>query len=116
LTHKYHAQALEVDGILFPSIKQAERYQELKLLEKSGLIRNLRIEQLHKKELTFTLQEGFRDATGKKWRAIKYVGDFRYIENGQDVVEDAKGYKTKEFRIKEKMFRYRYPEIVFKVE
>src|SRR5690606_7274739 len=59
----------------------------------------------------YVLQEGFRDRDGKYWRPIVYEGDFEYKEDGRLVVEDTKGFKTKDFRIKEKLFRKRYPDI-----
>lgn len=52
----------------------------------------------------FTLQEGFV-YNGKKERAITYIADFQ-IEN---MVIDVKGFRTKEFDIKRKLFLYKYP-------
>jgi hypothetical protein len=113
--HKYGAKKTEVDGITFPSKKQADRYSELKLLEKAGEIHSLKTDETHKKELTFELQQPFTDITGKKWRGIYYIADFMYVENGNLVVEDSKGVKTDKFRIKEKLFRYQYRTIDFRL-
>lgn len=113
--HKYHAKQKIVDGIKFPSTKQANRYLELILLERAGVIQNLKTDETHKADLTFELQPKFRTRTGRAIRAIKYIGDFSYTENGIDVVEDAKGFKTKVFRIKEKMMLYLYPEIELRI-
>jgi hypothetical protein len=41
-------------------------------------------------------------------RAIKYRADFQYIEGGQIVVEDVKGRKTDVYKLKKKLFEYRY--------
>ena len=103
---KYNNRVTEVDGIKFDSEREANRYCELKLLEQAGLITDLKLQP------EFILQEGFRKR-GKWYREIKYIADFRYkdIKNGEDIVEDVKGFKTKEFRMKEKMFEDRYPEL-----
>lgn len=113
--HKYHAKQKTVDGIVFPSTKQANRYLELKLLERAGEIQNLKTDETHKADLTFELQPKFRTKTGLAIRAIKYIGDFRYTENGIDIVEDAKGFKTKIFRLKYKMMLYLYPDIELRI-
>ena len=42
------------------------------------------------------------------------MADFRYEENGKLVVEDVKGVRTREYILKRKMFKYRYPEIEFR--
>lgn len=106
--NKYNAQKTEVDGYIFASKKEAARYGELKLLEKEGYIYDLELQP------KFVLQEKFRDVEGKMHRAIVYIADFRYKnEAGTEIVVDTKGYKTDVFRIKEKLFLYKYPEIVF---
>lgn len=82
------------------------RYCELNILEKAGEIKDLVLQP------TFVLQEGFRDDAGKKWRPITYTGDFQYINKDEKtIVEDVKGMKTDVFKIKEKLFRCKYPNI-----
>lgn len=49
-----------------------------------------------------------------KEKPIHYVPDFTYVEDGKLVAEDVKGYKTDVYRLKRKMFLYRYPEIEFR--
>lgn len=49
-----------------------------------------------------------------KEKPIHYVPDFMYFEDGKLVAEDVKGYKTDVYRLKRKMFLYRYPEIEFR--
>ena len=105
--HKYHAKKCEVDGIVFDSHKEAKRYQELKLLQKVGKISDLELQP------EFILQDGF-ERDGKRYRAIKYVADFQYVQDGKLVVEDTKGYRTNEYLIKRKMFLKNYPEIEFR--
>lgn len=114
--NKYRNKRTIVDGIEFDSKAEAARYKELLLLESSGQIEDLTLQPVYE------LQPPFRDARGRKHRAIKYIADFRYIEvidpqsvQGVDVVEDTKGARTKEFNIKEKLFRFRYPYIDLRI-
>ncbi len=83
------------DGIKHDSIKEANRWCELKLLERAGMIQDLQ------RQVKFELlpkQDGER--------AVSYIADFVYTENGKRVVEDVKGVKTKEYRLKKKMMLY----------
>ena len=106
-THKYNAIKIKIDGISFDSKKEANRYLELKTLERAGVISNLILQP------KFLLQEGFvRD--GKKYRAIFYIADFEYIKDGKRIVEDVKGMKTDIYKLKKKMFLKKYPQVVFK--
>ncbi|MCL4417494.1 MAG: DUF1064 domain-containing protein, partial [Actinobacteria bacterium] len=101
---------VEMDGYIFDSKKESVRYQELKLLEKAGKISGLKVHP------SFLLWPAFRDGHTKKLhRAISYYGDFQYIEKEHVIVEDTKGFKTKDFKIKEKLFRRIYPEIIFRI-
>lgn len=76
----------------YDSVREAKRAVELNLLERSGQISNLR------EQVKFELvpkQDGER--------SVSYIADFVYIENGIEVVEDVKGFKTREFVIKRKL-------------
>lgn len=88
--HKYGAVATVVDGIRFASKKEAKRYTELKLLEKAGHITNL------KRQVRYKLQ-----------METVYVADFEYEwKHGEGhVVEDVKGYATREFKRKAKLMK-----------
>ena len=98
---KYGNVKTEVDGIKFDSQKEARRYQTLMLAQKSGLIRDLRLQH------EFTLQEAYTTCTGKRIRAIKYRADFTYymVDGDSMVIEDvkSKGTKTKEYELKKKL-------------
>lgn len=98
---KYGNVKTEVNGIKFDSQKEARRYQTLILAQKSGLIRDLRLQH------EFTLQEAYTTCTGKRIRAIKYRADFTYYMADGDsmVIEDvkSKGTKTKEYELKKKL-------------
>lgn len=74
-------------------------------------------DQLNRGEITdlalqvpFTLIPGFVGADGKKERPLKYVADFVYKKNGRFVVEDVKGYRTEVYKLKRKLFNYKYKE------
>jgi hypothetical protein len=98
----------QVDGYTFDSQAEAARYGELRLSEQAGAISGLTIHPV------FLLQEAFK-ANGRTHKAISYEGDFGYTEKGVQVVEDVKGHRTEVFRLKEKLFRYRYPHINFRI-
>ena len=85
------------DGIRHDSIKEANRWCELKWLERAGKIQDL---QRQVKFLLIPKQEGER--------AVYYVADFVYIENGQKVVEDVKGCRTDLYKLKRKLLLWRY--------
>lgn len=85
--HKYAAKATVVDGIRFASKKEARRYSELKLLERGGRITNLR-----------------RQVRFKLVQTVAYVADFVYVDDhGKEVVEDVKGYRTREYQAKRRL-------------
>jgi hypothetical protein len=101
--HKYGAKRTEVDGIKFMSQSEANRYVELKRLQSAGVIQNLSLQP------RFILQEGFLNVdTLDKERKIEYVADFMYTENNETIVEDVKGMKTADYKIKRKLFLFKY--------
>ena len=106
--NKYHNQKTIVNGINFDSKREANRYCELRLLEKAGVIKYLELQP------RFLLQPSFRK-NRKLHRKIEYIADFSYVENNNLVVEDVKGVETEVFKLKRKMFEYRYPEYELKI-
>ena len=94
---KYHAKKTELDGITFDSRKEADRYAELKLLERSGAIHNLQ------RQVRYELIPAQKKDGKTIERACHYIADFVYEENGKTVVEDVKGYRTKEYALKRKL-------------
>ncbi|WP_316057616.1 DUF1064 domain-containing protein [Finegoldia magna] len=97
--NKYNAKKIKIDGHTFDSKREAERYCELKLFFKAGLIRNLELQP------RFLLQDEFFDKNEVKHKKIEYVADFLYIDNnGKAIVEDVKGVLTDVYKIKKKMF------------
>ena len=100
---KYHAKKVTVNGITFDSKKEAERYRELLLMQKSGMIRDLR------RQVKFVLIPAQRGEHRKVIeRECAYFADFVYTENGRQIVEDTKGMRTKDYIIKRKLMLYRY--------
>ena len=84
----------------FDSRKEAARYAELALMERAGLIKNL------KRQVRFELiPSQYKD--GKcLYRSVSYIADFVYEQNGETVIEDTKGFKTPEYIIKKKLMYY----------
>ena len=105
---KYNNKKTIVDGIKFDSKKEASRYQELRLLQRSSVITSLILQP------SFVLQEKFRK-NGKAIRSIKYIADFSYYEDGKRIIEDVKGVQTEVFKIKKKLFELKYPELTIKI-
>ena len=102
--NKYHAHKAELDGITFDSKAERDRYAQLKLLLRAGEISDLTLQP------EFELIPSYRK-NGRTVRAIKYRADFMYKKNGETVIEDVKGVRTKEFVIKKKLMEWRYPEL-----
>lgn len=99
---KYGAKKVEIDGIKFDSRRESERYIILKHLQQIGAIKDLQL------QVPFELQPKYV-IDGKTIRAIKYVADFVYKDkSGNTVVEDSKGYRTKEYLLKKKLFEYKF--------
>jgi hypothetical protein len=109
--HKYGARAIVEGGYRFDSQAEAERYAELQLLLRGGEIADLVLQP------SYVLQEAFRDREGRRVAAIRYVADFAYTELSSDrqVVEDVKGVQTPVFKLKAKLFRFRYPQFDYRV-
>jgi hypothetical protein len=99
---KYRNKKAQIGMYVFDSIAESKRYKELALLEKAGQIKGLELQP------KFLLQEGFKK-NGKTYRKIEYIADFMYIENGKVIIEDVKGMETDVFKLKRKMFEYKYP-------
>lgn len=94
---KYHNVKTVVDGIKFDSKREAERYQALKRMEQAGQISNLRL------QVPFALVPSQRIDGKVVERELKYIADFVYSQQGQMIVEDSKGDRTKDYIIKRKL-------------
>ena len=100
---KYGNRKTEFDGLLFDSKREAQRWAELKLIEKAGEIKNLR------RQVTFELIPPQKGKLRTERRTV-YIADFVYEQDGETVVEDAKSKATKtpEYIIKRKLLLWRY--------
>lgn len=110
---KYHNRKITRDGETFDSIKEYQRWCELKLLERAGEITELRRQVKFK--LLPTMREPVCEMSSqgvfKKGKVIErevsYIADFVYKNKiGFEVVEDVKGVRTKEYVIKRKLMYY----------
>ena len=95
-SNKYGAKRTVLDGISFHSIGESKRYAELKLLERAGEIRELELQKPY-------------DLSINGIHICTYIADFRYIEKGSGlVVEDSKGFRTREYLIKRNLMKAIY--------
>jgi hypothetical protein len=94
------------DGIEHDSRKEAVRWEHLKHMEEMGRIKNLR------RQVEFILIPKQVESVNGKIKTVEqsvtYVADFVYrdVETDKMVVEDSKGYRTREYIIKRKLMRY----------
>lgn len=108
--HKYNAEPTMYDGIRFDSRAECRRYQQLLYLQQSGEIRGVQLQP------SYELVPAFTDSAGIKRRGIVYRGDFSYRDQyGRLVVEDVKGMITPVFRLKQKLFLWKYPDIELRI-
>ncbi len=91
--NKYHARKCTVDGIQFDSRREAERYRELHILKRAGLIRNLELQP----EFLILVSTLYGKSPRPLVRVGRYRADFRYVDTdtGQLVIEDAKSPATR---------------------
>lgn len=98
--NKYGAKKIKdpATGFVFDSKKEFIRWCELRIMERAGKISELR------RQVKFELipkQDGER--------ACDYIADFVYRDSdGKTVVEDCKGMRTDVYKIKRKLFQWRY--------
>ena len=105
--NKYKNKEIIIDGIKFQSIKEGKRYNELKILKKAGLIKDLELQPV------FELQPKYTNYKGEKIKAITYKADFMYYDTHLEkiIVEDVKGHKTDVYKLKKKLFEYKYTNL-----
>lgn len=121
---KYGAQKVEVDGIKFDSKKEAKRYRELKFMEKAGEISALKLQvpfllipaAFESYERYGKKGQRLKDGSRRIFSAVNYVADFVYLDReGKRIVEDVKGFKTKEYIIKKKLLYNKYGILIKEV-
>lgn len=90
--NKFRNIPTEVDGIRFASKREAKRWSELLIMQRAGYLTDLQ------RQVRFPL-----DVNGIP--ICHYVADFTFQRNGQLVVEDSKGVRTPEFKLKAKLMK-----------
>lgn len=116
---KYKNEKVRIEGQTFDSKREANRYLELRMLERVGAISNL------KRQVKYVLIPAQREPTKeiitrgkyrgtyKQGRVIErecaYIADFEYTDKeGNLIVEDCKGVRTEVYKIKRKLMLYKY--------
>lgn len=102
---KYNAKKTIIvsrDGteLTFDSVKEANVYAELDIRQRIGEIQNLR------RQVSYELIPKQKLSNGKTERAIKYIADFVYEEQGKTCVVDVKGFRTEVYKLKRKLMKY----------
>ena len=113
---EYAQKGVEKEIAIYDSVKEYKRWQELQMLQRAGAISDLR------RQVPYIIQPGFVYAE-EKIQPIIYTADFEYTQNGNVVVEDVKGIdkktgreiSTKDFKLKWKMLKYHFPQVIFRI-
>ena len=98
--NKYGADTVTWNGEVFDSKKELGRYLELSLLQRAGKIQDL------KRQVRFELIPAQKEDGKLVERAVSYVADFVYMMDGKKIVEDTKGFRTKDYILKRKMMLF----------
>lgn len=100
---KYHNKKVVYDGYTFDSIKEKNYYIKLKFLEKAEKIKELELQKEYELQPSFKLNN-------KTNRKITYRADFTYKTTKDDKLHviDVKGFRTDVYRLKKKLFEYKY--------
>lgn len=119
--NKYRNRKTTLDKYKFDSMKEARKYQELCLLKHDASPEGVKEFTVHPR---FELQPSF-SKDGKKYRAIVYIADFDVLYNsGYREIIDIKPFDRKTckylttpaFKLKAKMFDFRYPDLILAIE
>lgn len=105
--NKYGAKKTRIGEMMFDSKKEANRFQELKLLERGGYISDLQM------QVKFSICPKF----GGNKRERFYVADFVYTEAGKKVIEDVKSPITRQnavYSLKKALVQWQYPDYIFR--
>lgn len=105
MKNKYHNKKVIIDGIKFDSQKEGNYYLKLKMLEKAGKIKDLRL------QVPFVLIETFK-IDDRTYRKTKYIADFTYYDDKDKLhVIDIKSEATrkdKTYQLKKKLLAWKY--------
>ena len=116
MRRKYGNKKITIEGMTFDSKREYERWCDLELLERNGIISDLQMQVKfvlipeQREESTEVYKKGENKGKLKPGRLIEkecsYIADFVYNLNGKKVVEDTKGFRTKDYIIKRKLMLY----------
>lgn len=101
---RYSTYKPTIDNITFDSLMEAKYYIYLQEKKKTGVI------QSFERQVSYELQPKFKK-NGKSYRAITYIADFVVTYDDATYVIDTKGKETTEFKLKKKLFEYKFPEL-----
>jgi hypothetical protein len=103
---KYGNKRVQIDGLWFDSMREGRRYQQLRLEERAGHIRDLQM------QVPFNITST-NTHNGERVVVAKYLADFTYwrVQSDGDalfIVEDAKGVRTDVFNLKKKLIEHEH--------
>jgi hypothetical protein len=108
MANKYKAKRTVIDGHEFPSKREAEYYLLYKDKLERGEIVNLELQP------RFTLIPAYTNNAGKKVRPCHYTADFLLqFPDGRKKVVEVKGYRTRDYMLRRKLFEWQYREYEF---
>jgi hypothetical protein len=106
---KYKNKKVSIDDHTFDSKAEAAFYENLKLKQMEGEVIRFTLQP------KYILQEKFQK-NGVTYREIAYIADFEVVyADGRVEVVDVKGLETEAFKVKKKLFEYKYPELTLKL-
>lgn len=103
---KYHAYKATINNITFDSLDESRFYLRLleEIREKDDIVK-------FEMQVPFELVPSYTK-NGHKIRRMDYVADFLiYYKDGHKDVVDVKGIETEVFKLKKKLFEYRYKDL-----
>jgi len=103
--HKFNAKKVTIDGITFDSTKEGNRYLYLKARQAAGEISHLELQP------KFKFAIGARKVTYDSGRQVTYRADFTYFDGQHRVIEDVKGFRTKEYKLKKAFVQAIFPAV-----
>lgn len=102
---KYGNKKVQIGGLKFDSKREADRYLVLKAREDAGEISHLELQP------RFKLRCGDRPVTFDSGRQAVYVADFAYFDGEKRIVEDSKGFRTPEYKLKRAIVHAMHPAV-----
>lgn len=107
--NKYKNHRTEIDGIVFASSSEAQYYVDMRELQLMGVVEKI------ERQVKYEIQPAFVK-NGVKFGKIDYVADFRITyQTGVIEIVEIKGFETDVWKLKHKLFEYKYPDLTIKV-